>query len=131
MRRHATLTTFQPPGATNNSGPIGQGTFAEGINNFGIVGGLYTDANSQNHGYLRKPNGSFVIIDVPGATGTVVQDISDLGWIVGRYIDGGGRVHGYVEICGTFVTFDVTGAIQTSLTVLMTSGSSLAGTPTL
>ena len=44
--------------------------------------------------------------------------MSDQGWLAGRYrndSDAAGIVHGFVEICGSFVTFDIPGATQTSL----------------
>jgi hypothetical protein len=34
---------------------FGQGTFALGINNAGVIGGYYTDSGTVAHGFVYKP----------------------------------------------------------------------------
>ena len=59
------------------------------------------------HGFLLQTDGSFITIDVPGATSTDAGGINNAGSIVGTF--GGG--HGYVRSTnGSFATIDVPGA---------------------
>ena len=62
------LTTFDVPGAGTGSY---QGTGCPGcdlgLNQFGAIAGIYIDANSVNHGFLRNPNGKITTFDAPGA----------------------------------------------------------------
>src|ERR1035441_6562763 len=68
------IITYEVPGAGNGAG---QGTQAFGINSSGEVAGFYTDAKSVNHGFLRKPNGTFTKFDPTGSTNTFVIGIND------------------------------------------------------
>lgn len=100
--------TFDVPGAGTGSY---QGTGCPGcdvgLNQFGAVAGIYSDANSVNHGFLRSPNGKFTTFDAPGA-GTSVGEgtgcssdcpvsLNDWGAITGVFIDANFVAHGYVR----------------------------------
>jgi hypothetical protein len=77
---------LDPPGSTF--------TVAEGINNAGVIVGVYFDANGQ-HGFLLK-NGVYTQVDVPGATATAINSINPQGEIAGYYNDASGNSHGFV-----------------------------------
>ena len=55
------------------------------------------------HGFLRRPDGTFVMFDAPGAdltpgdfNGTVPDSINELGVITGFYYDSNSVPHGFV-----------------------------------
>ena len=81
------------------------------MNIFGQVAGDSADKNFSRtgfHGYLRDPDGSLTVIDVPfaGASGTVAADINVRGVIVGTYVDAAGQ-HCFVLNAGEFTKIDV------------------------
>ena len=87
---NGTFTTFEVPGSSMEAG---QGTLPaslSGLNDFGAITGLYYDANNVFHGYLRKPDGTFIKFEAPGADttdeffGTFPNSLNDLGSIAGR-----------------------------------------------
>ena len=92
------LKTFDVPGAGTGSY---QGTGCPGcdlgLNQLGAIAGIYSDANSVNHGFLRSPDGKFTTFDAPGAgtgsyqgTGCFSDcpiSLNDWGAITGSYID--------------------------------------------
>ena len=80
-------TTLDVPGALL--------TVAEGINDPGQIGGLYVDADGNQHGFVLS-NGVYTTIDVPGSVLTGVFSINAQGQIVGSYDDAGGVSHGFV-----------------------------------
>lgn len=101
-----TFTTFDVPLFG------GAETLASGINVFGqVVGGSFDATFSEvlSHGYLRAPDGSLTLIDVPGAPGTNAQDINTIGVIVGSYrnFPGPGGRHCFMRNFGFFTTIDV------------------------
>ena len=112
-----TITTFDAPGAGTAAG---QGTFANGMNQLGVITGFIRDANAARHAFLRAPDGTFTIFDDPGAgtcsfscgtigpgQGTRAYAINPSGEITGFYSDNTGRCHGYVRAAnGTFTQID-------------------------
>src|SRR4029077_2025395 len=112
-----TITTFDAPGA--GTAP-GQGTFANALNDSGVITGFIRDANAARHGFLRAPDGTFIIFDDPNAgtcsfscgtigngQGTRAYAINPAGEIVGFYTDNSARCHGYVRAAnGTFTQID-------------------------
>jgi hypothetical protein len=66
--------SFDAPEAGNTPGTQ-QGTLGVGINGFGVIAGSTRDNNSVRHGFLRYPNGKFVLFDHPlaGTDGTLQQ----------------------------------------------------------
>lgn len=92
-------TVFDPPQAGAHS------SFAEGINDNGVVVGEYRDANLVRHGYLRQPNGTFTSFDDPDAAqlplsntnlGTVPRGINAGGAVAGLYSDANGVRHAFL-----------------------------------
>ena len=71
--RGTCFITFDAPGA--GTGPF-QGTLPEAINPAGAIAGLYLDASSLYHGFLRDPDGALTTIDVPGARQTFPYGIN-------------------------------------------------------
>jgi hypothetical protein len=109
------ITLFDPPGSQvteiANHGII---------NDEGAVTGDYwtcsKDLSSCSvHGFIRNPNGTYTVIDVPGAgpdgysgQGTYPQGINDLGEVSGYYADVNSVYHGFVRSAsGHITTFDV------------------------
>jgi hypothetical protein len=125
--RHAEgkLKTFDVPGAGTGSY---QGTgcpgCALGLNQLGAIAGIYSDANSVNHGFLRSPDGKITTFDVPGAGTASGQgtgcpsdcptSLNDWGAITGNYIDANFVFHGYLRSPnGEITTVDPSGSVFT------------------
>jgi hypothetical protein len=119
------LTTFDVPGAGTGSY---QGSGCPGcnlgLNQFGAIAGIYSDANSVNHGFLRSRDGKFTTFDAPGAgtdsfegTGCFSDcpvSLNDWGAITGVYIDSSFVSHGYLRSPGgKIVTVDPVGSTYT------------------
>lgn len=122
-RRDGTFATFEAPGAGTSEGTGCPGCF-EGLNQWGAIAGIYTDANSVFHGFLRSPDGKFTTFDAPGAgtgggqgTGCFSDcpvRLNDWGAITGIYIDGNYVFHGYLRSPdGKIVTVDPAGSTFT------------------
>ena len=122
---NGTLTTFEAPGAGTGTD---QGTScpgcASGLNQWGAIAGIFSDANSVNHGFLRSPDGKFTTFDAPGAgTGSYQgtgcssdcpTSLNDSGAIMGTYIDSNFVYHGYLRTPdGKIVTIDPSGSVFT------------------
>jgi hypothetical protein len=101
-------------------GYSGQGTFPQGINDLGEVSGLYGDANSVYHGFVRTALGSITTFDVPTTCtnanpptacafeGTYAGGINLVGTIVGSYYGEDGVPHGFWRATnGSITTYDV------------------------
>jgi uncharacterized membrane protein len=94
-----TYTIFDPPQSGAHS------SFAEGINDSGVVVGEYRDANLVRHGYLREADGTFISFDDPNAAqlplsganiGTSPRRINASGVVTGYYSDANGVRHGFI-----------------------------------
>lgn len=120
-----TLTTFDVPGAGAGSD---QGTGCPGcslgLNQWGAIAGIYSDANTVNHGYVRSPDGKFTTFNAPGAGTGIYQgtgcysdcpvNLNDWGAITGIYIDTNYVYHGYLRnVDGNIVTVDPMGSTFT------------------
>jgi hypothetical protein len=70
-------TIYNAPGATE--------TFADGINNWGVLQGQWDDANYNAHGFLATTTGYFQRVDYPGAAATAIVGINDELAITGGY----------------------------------------------
>ncbi len=98
-----TFTNIVIAGATN--------TDAHGVNDFGVVGGSYTDSTYLWHGFVDR-GGKITTIDDPSAgttatglgQGTGVTFVGDLGAIYGVYIDESGDDFGFVLKNNKFTT---------------------------
>jgi len=106
----ATFVTFDVPGAGAGSY---QGTSPSSINLEGEITGLYIDASSLAHGFLRSPLGFLTTFDAPGEiNGTYPSSINLLGAVTGYYYDVNFVGHGFLRSSnGTFTTFDAPGAV--------------------
>jgi hypothetical protein len=122
---NGTLTTFEVPGAGTGmyQGTGCPGCYA-GLNQWGTIAGIYTDANTVFHGFVRSPNGKFTTYDAPGAgTGSFQGTgcysdcpvgLNNEGAIAGIYIDANYVYHGYLRSpAGNIVTVDPVGSIFT------------------
>ena len=109
-----TMDTPTPPGAQSFVGQLSGfsvfdppvqgilGSGAEGINDQGEIAGTYADGTLVQHGYIRKPDGSFLTFDEPHASqtarrGTSVAGINGSGEVIGSYDDAAGTAHGYIR----------------------------------
>ena len=97
------------------------GTEAKSINASGQVTGSYWD-DSKGHGFVYS-NGTFTILDAPGALNTSPASINASGQVAGSYDKGLSRHglghHGFFYSEDTFTTLDVPGAL--SLNTMATS----------
>ncbi|HTS34346.1 MAG TPA: hypothetical protein VMH04_01675 [Candidatus Solibacter sp.] len=121
-----TFTTFEAPGAGDIPGTCGwlgflQGTDPGNINAAGVIEGLMMDTNNVFHAFLRDPDGTFTIVDAPGAgtgayQGTLAAaetGLNSASAMTGPYIDANNAWHGYVrDPEGNITTFDAPGASQ-------------------
>jgi hypothetical protein len=73
--------SFDAPGAGTGAG---SGTFPTCINRTGWIGGRFLDASGVTHGFLRAPDGTFTVIDAPGAGWAIVTAINSKGDVVGN-----------------------------------------------
>jgi uncharacterized membrane protein len=93
-----TYTFFEPTQAVSS--------FAEGINDNGVVVGEYRDTALIRHGYIRQPDGTIISFDDPNAAqlpvsaailGTEPRRINLSGQIVGSYSDSAGVTHAFIK----------------------------------
>jgi hypothetical protein len=102
------FTSFDIPGAT--------GYFVPGINDEGVVVGLWFAADGSEVGFIRSPDGRFStpIVDPNDNTGvTVLRAINDEGVIAGFY--GANAGNGFLLTEGKFRTVDFPSAVSTAL----------------
>jgi len=103
-------TSFDVPGAggaaclISKHISITQGTVVFSINTAGDITGVYTDANCQLHGFVRRGKNSQIYypIDAPGAgtsilTGTAGLSINDQGYVAGTFLDSTLAAHGFLH----------------------------------
>jgi YVTN family beta-propeller protein len=81
LLRQGRFTSIEDPIAASMQ------TQADGINDFGLVSGLFTDAAGTIHGFLRSPlDGSFRNLDFPVVPGdTFLFQVNGLGLVAGQY----------------------------------------------
>jgi len=70
-------------------------TVAQGINDAGVVAGVYFDSDLNQHGWVLA-HGVYITVDVPGSTFTGIFNINAEGEIVGAYGDTNGVQHGFI-----------------------------------
>ena len=96
------LTEFDPPNLKMNlvSGINGRGEIVGETAH--LVGGIAIVT-----GFLRKPNGTFVVITLPGSVETRLLGINDNSEIAGYYVDAAAVLHGFLrDASGTYTVFD-------------------------
>ena len=95
-----------------------QGTFVgteQALNSRGQITGSYADANSVNHGYVRRANGTYQEFDAPNAgtqstAGTVASSLNVMGTAVGIVYDSSFQAHGFVRTsAGAMILADAPG----------------------
>jgi hypothetical protein len=94
------VTSFDAPDAGKGSFQ-GTGCASDcpvSLNNKGALTGVYIDANSVLHVYLRSPEGKIVKVDPVGSVFTFPAGITDSGTIAGYYADANSVYHGFVRI---------------------------------
>jgi hypothetical protein len=101
LPRTGPAVSFGPP-------PGGSGLYVSHINDWRQVVGNYTAANGAVVGFLRKSNGQFVDVIVPGAANTLAYGINDCGIVVGFWTDD--TAHGFYGRPGDLHSFDLPGA---------------------
>jgi hypothetical protein len=110
------IKTFNAPGAGNN-GATSQGTVGVGVNVWGAIVGITRDSNDVRHGFMRAPDGRFVIFDHPEAgtgpgQGTRVNALNALGAVSGSVRDANGYDHPYIrDPNGYFITINFPGLL--------------------
>jgi len=120
------IVAFDAPGAIPVADSF-DGTFPSSVNNEGTITGIYIDANTLYHGFVRNPGGEFTTLDAPG-TGTSVGtrlrlipgganingrsiNINNRGTVTGNYIDSNNVSHGFLRSPGgEFITLNAPGA---------------------
>ena len=108
-------TSFDVPGAED--------TYLSGINNPGVVVGVYYDAFGF-YGFVNA-GGTITRLADPLAVGaTIPVGINDSGEIVGNYTDSNGVQHGFVYANGIYTTVDAPGLTVDPATGL---GTALTG----
>ena len=81
-------------------------TDVQAINVFGWAAGIYREASSLAHGFVRSPYGTLSTFDAPGFL-TFIREIRPNGDVIGVYQQSSGLFHGFVrELSGSFSTFD-------------------------
>jgi hypothetical protein len=101
------FTTFDVPGAGTTQYQGTQPASTDGITDAGAIAGTYSDIDSESHGFLRTPDGTYTSFDPAGSFGTYVSGINSSDTITGIYVDLNGS-HGFVRtVDGTITSFDV------------------------
>jgi hypothetical protein len=128
--RDGGLNVFDVPGAgTGSYQGTGCGSCYLGFNLQGAVAGIYIDASSVQHSFLRSPDGTFTTFDAPGAGTSSYQgtgcpsgcptSLNDFGAITGSYIDTNYVQHGYLRSpSGDIKTVDPAGSVGTLPSVI-------------
>jgi hypothetical protein len=87
--------SFDAPGA--GTGAF-QGTIPTCINRDGWIAGTIVDSANAYHGFLRSPDGTFTVFDIPGAKWTEVTAINNKGDVVGYTLSANSlRAHGFLR----------------------------------
>lgn len=97
---------------------------AQDVNNLGHIVGIVEFANGDSdfHGYVYK-EGTFSILDYPGAAETLPIGMNDAGEIVGAFnSQNSGSESGFLFSDGTFTRLDVPGARETRATDINNNG---------
>jgi len=97
------IITIDAPGAVN--------TVVTAINDSGVITGFYYGGSGDSHGFVRSPDGTFVLFDSPLGGAPNPTSINNAGVITGFYGDGNfgafGGSHGFVRTPdGTLTSFD-------------------------
>ncbi len=79
-------------------------TYPVGINDRGVIAGGFGDKYAVYHGFLRNPDGTFIVFDAPGVSpgtgnyvGTEPQSLNARGEIIGNYLGADFVAHGFLR----------------------------------
>jgi hypothetical protein len=100
--------TFSPIDVTGAGTGPGAGTFAQGINDAGLIVGGVIGGTAGGVAFTYDGT-SFAKFKVPGSSTTFGAGINDAGTLVGYFNDSAGQ-HGFVDMGGQFTPLDATGA---------------------
>jgi len=95
--------------------PLGPGithSFAFSINTQADIAGTFKNAVGY-HGFVRHADGTFEVIDYPGAHDTQDYGINDAGEVIGLYFDADGVSHAFKRLSGVLSNMDLPGAVTT------------------
>jgi len=99
-----TVTTF------NASGDPLDNTNAVAINEADETVGYFTDSSYAGHGFIRQPDGTVTIVDVPGSSAVGLAALNNRGYAAGSFADGVGQHGLLVGPDGSQTIFDIPGA---------------------
>jgi uncharacterized membrane protein len=125
----STFTPFDPPGVVcNPSTPPSVCSVSYGINPAGTIAGvdITTPDTSTAHGFLRAPNGSFTLFDVPFTVFTQALAINPDGVVAGNFFTTAISVvsHGFIRAPnGAITTFDPPGSVFTQPNAINPAGT--------
>src|SRR5260370_29109556 len=68
-------------------------TYCAGVNDNGVISGIYNDTAGAEHAFLRTPGGALQNIDDPGTLDTGAGNINDATWIPGHIVDSSVGLH--------------------------------------
>src|SRR5205814_4815595 len=100
----------------------GNNTSVFSINTTGQIVGSYTDSLNKTHGFLYTA-GTYVTLDVPGATFTTATAVNSSGQIVGVFLDSNSKEHSFLFSNGSFTTIDNPAASVTVARGINSSGN--------
>jgi uncharacterized membrane protein len=87
-------------------------SFAFSVNTQADIAGTFKNAVGY-HGFVRHADGTFEVIDYPGAHDTQDYGINDLGEVIGLYFDAAGVSHAFKRVGGVLSNMDLPGAVTT------------------
>jgi uncharacterized membrane protein len=95
--------------------PNASQTWPWSINNKGDIVGYVSDSAGNTHGYLQH-NGTYALLDVPGAAYTIAVGVNDSDQVVGLYCvtvadctSPNNNTHGFLYSNGGYTTLDIPG----------------------
>jgi hypothetical protein len=107
-------------------------TFAQNINQNGVIVGFYESTDNDVHGYVRSTDGTIESVDGPDAVATYPGQINNKGEIVGYYHGTDQVFHGFFRTAeGAMTMIDGSGAgtgnAQGTITTALTENAVIAG----
>lgn len=110
------------PDGTITTFGLGVNTFVAAINSRGMTAGGFLK-DKVEHGFIRKPDGHIVKVDVPSSIGTELLALDRAGAAAGDFEDSSRMWHGFVRAAdGTVRTFDPPGSTCTLVSGIDESG---------
>lgn len=118
-RKDGSFLTYEAPWASQiGNDTVAQGTSSGAINANGDTGGIYFDAQGNEHGFIRYSHGSFVQVIPKGSTASSVciACLNNSGAAAGDYTGQDGVGRGFIRsAAGAIRTIAKPGAVDTGL----------------